>query len=258
MAPAPDPHAPEPKIGHPERFDGDPDKVDPFLTACRVQFNLQPRTFSTEPVKVGFVINHLTGRAMLWGAAEFDRQTPACNSFTTFAAELRKVFGTGLSSEDASVALMSIRQGSRTVADYSIDFRTKARRSPWNDQALVDAFLHGLADYVKDGLLPFDRPSTLDDAVALAVKFDHRFQSRRRERGRPKLLTTSSSGSSPSTSVPTGSRSNQSEPEPMEVGRASLPPEERQRRLTGNLCLYCGGEGHRAATCPLKGRAHRI
>ncbi|KAG5263850.1 hypothetical protein AALO_G00269340, partial [Alosa alosa] len=30
---------------------------------------------------------------------------------------------------------------------------------------------------------------------------------------------------------------------------------ERQRRITSNLCLYCGGDGHRVATCPAKGRS---
>ncbi|XP_029284179.1 uncharacterized protein LOC115006205 [Cottoperca gobio] len=29
----------------------------------------------------------------------------------------------------------------------------------------------------------------------------------------------------------------------MEIGRVSLTPEERRRRLASNLCLYCGGEG---------------
>lgn len=45
--------APEPKIGNPERFNGDPNQVRAFLTSCRVQFSLQPRTFATEGAKVG-------------------------------------------------------------------------------------------------------------------------------------------------------------------------------------------------------------
>jgi hypothetical protein len=31
-----------------------------------------------------------------------------------------------------------------------------------------------------------------------------------------------------------------------------LSKEERSRRFELNLCLYCGGEGHRAKTCTAK------
>lgn len=75
------------------------------------------------------MVNQLTGHALLWGAAEFDRQSLACSTFDTFAAEMTKVFDLGSSSTEASWALMSVRQGSQMVADYSIDFRTLAGRS---------------------------------------------------------------------------------------------------------------------------------
>ncbi|XP_027131155.1 uncharacterized protein LOC113744672 [Larimichthys crocea] len=121
VRPAPALDAPEPKIGNPECFDGDPRQVRAFLTSCRVQFALQPRTFASEATKVGYVITHLTGRARLWGAAEFNRQTPACASFDAFAKEMEKVFDGGSPSAEASRELMRIRQGNRTVADFSIE-----------------------------------------------------------------------------------------------------------------------------------------
>ena len=180
----PAPNAPEPKIGHPERFNGDPDQVRAFITSCKVQFALQPRTFATEGARVGYVITHLTGRARLWGTAEFERLTPACASFNAFAEEMLKVFDNGFSTAEVSRSLMNIRQGNRTVADFSIDFRTLARRSEWNAAAVVDAFFHGLADYIKDELVSHDLPESLDEAVALAVRIDRRVQARRREKGR--------------------------------------------------------------------------
>lgn len=250
--------APEPKIGHPERFNGDPSQVRPFLTSCRLQFDLQPRTFATEGAKVGYAITHLTGRARLWGTAEFDRRTLACTTFDLFAEEMTKVFDLGSSTEEAAQALLSIRQGRRTVGDYSIDFRTLARRSVWNMEALVDVFLKSLADYIKDEMVSHDRPSTLDAAIALAIRLDRRIQARRQERGRQRLPTSSTQ------SFPTGLLSSPIAPpsqpdlsEPMEIGRASLSPAERQRRFSSNLCLYCGKEGHRVANCPLKTQAHR-
>lgn len=267
--PAPDPNIPsqvaqssvsidrEPKVGNPERFNGDHTQVRAFLSSCRIQFALQPRTFATEGAKVGYVITHLTGRARLWGAAEFDRQTPACASFNAFAEEMEKVFDLGSSSAEASQELMSIRQGNRTVADYSIDFRTLARRSTWNMAAQTDAFLHSLAGYIKDELVSHEPPKTLDEAIALAVRIDRRIQTRRRERGQPRQSATSIRRDATSLPPPANPQNQFDQTEPMEIGRTSLSPEERQRRLTAQLCLYCGGENHRVSNCPAKARAHR-
>eukprot|EP00064_Thunnus_orientalis_P017544 superscaffoldBa00003762_g17628 len=138
----------------------------------------QPRTFATEGAKVAFVINHLTGRARLWGTAEWERRSPACASFDLFATELRKVFGLDTCGPEAIGGLIGLKQGERTVADYSIDFRTRASRSKWNYLALCDAFLNGLADYIKDELVSHDLPTTLDGVVELATRIDLRIQAR--------------------------------------------------------------------------------
>ncbi|KAK3570718.1 hypothetical protein QTP86_025260 [Hemibagrus guttatus] len=39
--------------------------------------------------------------------------------------------------------------------------------------------------------------------------------------------------------------------EPMHLGTSHLTPAERQRRLTQNLCLYCGAPGHATPACPI-------
>uniref|UniRef100_A0A674NES1 Uncharacterized protein n=1 Tax=Takifugu rubripes TaxID=31033 RepID=A0A674NES1_TAKRU len=51
--------------------------------------------------KVAYTITHLTGRAWLWGTAEWERQSEACSTFSAFAAELRKVFRQGNSRSSA-------------------------------------------------------------------------------------------------------------------------------------------------------------
>ena len=38
----------------------------------------------------------------------------------------------------------------------------------------MDAFFHSLADYIKDELVSHELPSTLDEAIALAVRIDRR------------------------------------------------------------------------------------
>ena len=85
----------EPRVGEPERYALDPDGCDPLMTNCSILFAMQPHTFTSEAAKVTFTVNHLTGRARLWGTAEWETQAPACGSFQTFTAELRMVFGGG-------------------------------------------------------------------------------------------------------------------------------------------------------------------
>ncbi len=262
--PPPPSDAPEPRVGTPERYAGDPEGCGPFLTNCSILFALQPRTFATEKAKVAYAINHLTGRARLWGTAEWDRETPACSSFQAFAEEFRKVFGMGADSAAAGRGLFHLCQGTRSVSDYSIEFRTQALRSNWNVSALCDAFLHGLADYIKDELVSYDLPATLDELIGLATWVDHRVQARRREKrqeasehqawSRPRGAATSATPARPA-EQPQREQPTESL-EPMQVGRSRLSAEERQRRRQNNLCLYCGQGGHFLARCPLKARAH--
>lgn len=47
-------------------------------------------------------------------------------------------------------------------------------------------------------------------------------------------------------------------PQPMQIGQTCLTPEERSRRFRENLCLYCGGQGHCAMSCLVKGPPRRV
>ena len=95
-------------------------------------------------------MNNLTGRARLWGTAEWHRGTPTCRSFQTFVDKLRRVSGTGPLGAEAGRELLALSQGSRSVTDYAIDFRTMAPMSDLNQAALHDVFLWGLAGHIKD------------------------------------------------------------------------------------------------------------
>ena len=253
-APSASAFASEPRVGVPERYAGDGEGCRPFLTNCSILFALQPHTFASEDARVAFTVNHLTGRARLWGTAEWERRTPACSSFQTFAAELRKVFGEASRGPDASGGLLGLNQGSRSVADYSIHFRTRASSSEWNQAAQCDAFLMGLADYIKDELISYDLPTTLDGIIELASRIDRPIQARQQEKhqGLAGRRQPAPSPAASGVSMLSGSRSS-GEPEPMQVGRASLTPEERRRRREGNLCLYCGQAGHFISGGSVKG-----
>ena len=159
-APLPSPR--EPNVGAPEHYDGDPVSCNAFLCNCSIIFSLQPLTFSSEEARAAYTINHLTGRARL------------CHSCQSFANKLRRVFGTGPLGAEAGRELLDLVQGSHSVTDYAIDFRTKAPMCDWNPAALRDVFMRGLAGYLKDELVAYELPSTLAGLVELVTRLDLR------------------------------------------------------------------------------------
>ena len=62
---------------------------------------------------------------------------------------------------------MDLRQGNRSVSAYAVEFRSLATDSGWNDESLFDAFMRGLADYIRDHLTAIEMPKDLDSLIAL-------------------------------------------------------------------------------------------
>ncbi len=88
-------------------------------------------------------------------------------------------------------------------------------------------------------------PTGLDELVDLALHVDARLQ-QRDLRGRRKFTPEYPS-------LDTGDTvSHSSVDEPMQVGRARLSREERDRRRMRGLCMYCGAAGHFLAIWPSK------
>jgi hypothetical protein len=71
-------------------------------------------------------------------------------------------FSCPIPGREAAQKLIQLRQDTRRVADYSVDFRTLAAKSAWNQEALFVMFLHGISEEVKDEL-----PTDLDSLIAV-------------------------------------------------------------------------------------------
>ena len=150
--------------------------------------------------------------------------------------------------------------------DYAIDFRTKAPMCDWNPAALVDVFMRGLAGYIKDEIVAYELPSTLEVLIELVTRLDLRIQARKRERCsefQSRSALPHSSSHSRSQVTPASSSFASTYPvsledtEPLQLGRTRLSPEERERRQRQNLCMYCGQPGHFVSWFPVKARAHQ-
>ncbi|KAL1258016.1 hypothetical protein QQF64_011260 [Cirrhinus molitorella] len=73
-----------------------------------------------------------------------ESQAHCCFEFRLFRQETLKVFDQSVFGKEASRLLVSLQQGRRSVADYSVKFRTLAATSGWNSEALSTHFLEGL------------------------------------------------------------------------------------------------------------------
>uniref|UniRef100_A0A9J7X6B8 Retrotransposon gag domain-containing protein n=1 Tax=Cyprinus carpio carpio TaxID=630221 RepID=A0A9J7X6B8_CYPCA len=241
-------YRPEPRLPVPENYSGEPNYCRTFITKCSMHFSLQPRTFETEESKVAFVLTLLSGRAALWGTAVWENRDPCCASFHSLSEEMKRVFDRAAAGKEAARELTDLKQGNLSVADYSIRFRTLAAACKWNEEAQWDMFLHGLADRVHKEIYLLELPTSLNGLIDLALRVDARIERLGAHACPTRLPSTLESGSS--------SRENTVGPvfdhEPMQVGRARLTREERERRRSRGLCLYCGGSGHFLLSCPVK------
>ncbi len=241
----------EPRLPPPAVYSGEPLLCRSFLATCSLHITLQPSSFPTEDSKVAFVITLLTGRAALWGTTVWEQKHHCCSSFQSFSEELKKVFDRAASGREAARELAELRQGNRSVTDYSIEFRTLAAECKWNYEAQWDMFRHGLADRIINEIYTQELPTSLDGLIDLAIRVDARLQRRGQQALQMPVVNTEDRFSS------MGTVGHVFDSEPMQVGRAHLSREEKERRRNQGLCLYCGAAGHIAAQCPVKAKARQ-
>jgi len=243
----------------PEHFSGDAGKCQGFILQCSLVFHQRPRTFPTDQLRVCFVIRLLRGRALAWAEAVTSHQPIAGFSFTDFISELKDVFDHPNHWGDASKRLASLRQGARSVADFSVEFKTLAADAGWDDSALRGTFLNGLSESLQDAIAARDEPADFKTLVSLAIRLDNRLQGRCSQRVIPRPSLTTSHAALPSTTIPAPPSTILLDGEPMQLRSAHLSPAERLRRMRSGACLYCGEPGHLFSTCPVrpKGGAHQ-
>ncbi len=249
----------EPFVPPPEPYSGEIGNCSGFLLRCSLVFDLQPCSYPTDNAKIAYVINLLRGKAAKWATAVCEQESPALSSFSSFSAELCTVFDKPLQGQEASKRLLSLSQGSQSVADYSVDFRIVASESGWGERELKGVFLKSLSEEMKDELATKEEPGSLEEFILLAIRMDNRLRERNRERAqnraaRSRSLAPSAGQVKPpyqSTSQASSSAPSAAQEEPMQLGRAKLLPSEHQRRINQRLCIYCGQAGHFLASCPL-------
>ena len=124
--PAPSLHqlAPQPKeplIPDPERYAGDLGTCKSFLIQCSLVFEQQSLTYSTDRANTAYIIVLLRGNALAWASAVWESPAFASCTSDNFISEIRGFYP--VRGRDAAQCLFSLRQGSRCVAEFSVEFK---------------------------------------------------------------------------------------------------------------------------------------
>lgn len=65
-------------------------------------------------------------------------------SYAAFVAGMKKVYDHQVCGNNAGHRLMALSQGTRSVAEFVMEFQTLAVESTWNDSSIQGAFYKGL------------------------------------------------------------------------------------------------------------------
>jgi hypothetical protein len=279
------------KMPSPDKFNGEhPEKLRTFFLQGELHFRDRPRDFPSDAKKVMFMISHLEGTALDW--FEPHLSTPILgyepawlNSYPDFQQELRLNFGPLRPAEEAEAALETlVMKHDQRIQLYMVQFNRWATLAQWGDRALTRRFYIGLPNRLKDALynLPGGKPNTLANLRIQAMTLDARYWERKAELTQspaPSGALLNSSGPratstrapaaiAPSTPVQTSVRNATPQtPTARQIpgvgSDGKLTVEERQRRISNNLCLFCGNAGHvvkdcRKRTSAMNARASRV
>jgi retrotransposon gag protein len=250
VPPASHPATREPKVGLPDKFDGSRAKYRGFINQVDLLFMINPQRYPTDETKIGTIGTLLTGSALTWFSPFLEKSADYSDLLKDYSRFKQLMNQTFSDVDRVTVAASKIRkmfQGRQSCATYAANFRLVASDLDWNDAALMEQFRYGLNDDIKDMLLHFDHPRTLDSAVTLAIQMDNRLFERRQEKSlfRPSPTIPQSRQPQVVDSTPTI---------PMDLDAAKRGPlteAEKKRRRDHNLCLYCGNGGHFRQKCPL-------
>ncbi|KAM5346020.1 hypothetical protein ACJ41O_001493 [Fusarium nematophilum] len=194
------PHAPQGRdLGEaikppkPTPFNGDPKDVIPFITRCKAYFEFFPTKMASAKARVLLAAQIMEGTAAAWMEPitrdflendETTRDQETENifaSWTNFETSLKDAFGLVNEERQAATKIHELRQ-TRSAAVYAATFRLISSKLEWEDEPLMEIFYQGLKDEVKDELYKADRPDTLTEYIAMAVKIDERQYERRKEK----------------------------------------------------------------------------
>jgi hypothetical protein len=270
------------KVREPEPFNGtDSRKLRQFLLLCELNFRDRPDAFLEDAVKINYILSYLTGLALDFFKPYIVQgrdELVWLNDYELFIEKLQENFGPHDPEAAAENELESLRmKDNQRISSYIVEFQRLAVHVQWGDSALRFQFYKGLPARIKDEISHIGKPTSLERLKRLSLSIDARYWERRTESNREGQHLTSKAPPPKSTPLPsptTPRADNMSgRPKVTSGNNANAPPtdklgpdgkltaQEKQRCFDNQLCLFCGGEGHMAKSCPksaAKARATKL
>ncbi len=237
LPPPPPQSASASPIALPAAYAGDSAECGSFLLQLALYIEMQPQKFPTERSKVAFLISLLSGRALSWARAIWNANTSLINSYDAFTNNFKEVFELATGALSVSDQLLRLRQGTSSTHEYTLQFRTLAATSGWNEAALLGAYRQGLDPSIRAQIAIFDDSVGLESFMLKANRIAQRLSA-------CQTAEAAHQPASPANGSPV--------PEPMQVDTARLSSQERARRMAAGLCLYCALADHFIRSCPNK------
>lgn len=243
---------PEPQPGNPEKFDGNTHACREFLDQLDIHFHIHQEHYTSDESKVLYLLSLLKGPALQWASTIVRNKDSILQDYIAFISTLSSLFGEPERERNAERSLSNLKQGRDTAVEYAAKFQSIARDVPWNERALIHQFVVGLSELVQNEVATKDLPSSLQDAIILAVRIDNRILERTRYQAFEKPNTRYPALNYNKSSFPTYDNT-------LKSSSSTLSKEERrQDRAASGDCFYCGKPGHSIGNCMTRLRAQQL
>lgn len=291
------PTAREPKVNDPRPFSGvnadnqGSNHLENFITQLNMVFRLQASRYPDDLSKVFYAASFMKDLAFEWvqpyiAAVGTKDEHPLVNNYSIFCQALRKMFGNITLVSEAENRVMRSKQGNKTAAEFTTEFKRYAVLTEFNEPALFWAYRNNINTSLQDELIVRDTPTNLSDYQDLVINLDLLLRERKGNKdsrlnrksfnkNRPdnahnfsRFDRQSSSTAKPVQHNHYHNNSDNDDVRPMEIDNASnsrgnnskkgkkkfapLSESEKQRRRDLNLCSYCGNPNHDIDGCTVK------
>ena len=238
------------KVGKPEEYDGTPEKLQAFISQCKLVFATQTKKFSDPRAKILYLFSYCTkGSALAWRETLAIDQATFLKELTeestkngkevwgTFTDQMKKTFMSVTLKIESQTKIMRLKQGNRRVEEYNNEFKMLAHTAEVDKMAQLMFYKQGLKQLIKSkiyesGDIPTDLTTWMKRAIAIDIGW-----------------------SESQLDQPLPSFTNQNRPRNRAMvtqNRPRLSDEEFEKRKKDRLCFKCGKPGHMSKSCYVK------
>ena len=255
----------------PPMYGGDRAELRTWTTQLRLKLLMNADRYPTMPGKLAYAISRLKDTALYQIRPYIkDDDTIDLRDVSELITKLELAFGDPDRKATAQRELRRLQQANREFHVYLAEYQRLIPDTGYNEEAKRSILLEGISNELKSAILTLDLPTDLDEVIQILQKIDNRYRATQasirkagtvfsntsRSSSAPTIAAVSKPTPAPAPTVTTTTKiSAPPSSDAMDLSvsrhRGPLTPAEKSRRMNEGLCMYCGGSGHFAQSCPL-------